>query len=136
MTTPVMMPVIVVMLQFYSGSGTAVPVPRQGNTSVMSTFFSIEDCDRERYSRGHSKDFFCLEYKSEKIIDYTFPADKQRQGSMEPNVVGPIALKDVDKPYIEPLVEPKQPQTKRVVRKQRQQPSAIGSLLAFFTPNW
>ena len=30
MTTPVMMPVIVVMLQFYSGSGTAVRSPDRG----------------------------------------------------------------------------------------------------------
>ena len=34
MTTPVAMPVIVVLMQFYPGAGTAVPVPRQGNAAV------------------------------------------------------------------------------------------------------
>jgi hypothetical protein len=143
--TPVAMPVIVVLMQFYPGAGTAVPAPRQGNPAVMSTFFTMEDCNRYRVSRGHSEDYFCLEYKSDKIIDYTFPADKQRQGSIECSgcAVGPLALKDEDRPFIEPLVEtikqplditPKEsPKAKRVARKQ--QPSdPVGSLVAFFTP--
>ena len=95
--TPVAMPVLVVLLQYYPGAGTAVPAPRQGNPSVMSTFFTMEDCNRDRVSRGHSEDFFCLEYKTEKVIDYTFPADKQRQGSNdEPAkpVTGPQAPTD------------------------------------------
>jgi hypothetical protein len=70
------MPVIVVLMQFYPGAGTAVPVPRQGNAAVMSTYFTMEDCNRDQYSRGHGDDFFCVEFKSDKIIDYTFPADK------------------------------------------------------------
>ena len=41
MTTPIAMPVIVIMMQFYPGAGTAVPVPRQGNSQVMSTFFTM-----------------------------------------------------------------------------------------------
>ena len=134
--TPVSMPVLVVMLQFYSGAGTAVPAPRQGNTAIMSTFYTMEDCNRERSYRGNPQDFFCLEYKSEKIIDYTFPADKQRQGSIECSgcAVGPIALKEADKPYIEPLVEPKPeppkqaeqaPKPKQVARRPRQEQQAM-----------
>ena len=80
--TPVAMPVLVVLLQFYPGAGTAVPAPRPGNAAVMSTFFTMEDCNRERSSRGNPQDFFCLEYKSEKIIDYTFPQDKSHQGAL------------------------------------------------------
>ena len=106
MTTPVAMPVIVILMQFYPGAGTAVPVPRQGNAAVMSTYLTMEDCNRDRQSRGHGEDFVCVEFKSDKIIDYTFPQDKQRQG-LNGVIVGPLALKDADKPYIEPLVEPK-----------------------------
>ena len=107
--TPVAMPVIVVLMQFYPGAGTAIPVPRQGNAAVISTYLTMEDCNRDRQFRGHGEDFVCVEFKSEKIIDYTFPADKQRQGSIECSgcAVGPLALKEADKPFIEPLVEPK-----------------------------
>jgi hypothetical protein len=127
MTTPVAMPVIVVLMQFYPGAGTAVPVPRQGNAAVMSTFYTMEDCNRDRFSRGHSEDFFCLEYKSDKIIDYTFPQDKQHQG-LNGVTVGPLALKDADKPYIEPLVEVAKPEPpketaapKKVAQRPRQE---------------
>jgi hypothetical protein len=144
MTTPVAMPVIVILMQFYPGAGTAVPVPRQSNTSVMSTYFTMEDCNRDRYTRGHGEDFFCVEFRSEKIIDYTFPGDKQRQGSNDDSavgppdgtVVGPLALKAADKPYIEPLVEPKPldimpkaaeqaPKPKRVAQQPRQEQQAM-----------
>ena len=128
--TPVAMPVIVVLMQFYPGAGTAVSAPRQGNTAVMSTFYTMDDCNRERTSRGNPQDFFCLEYKSEKIIDYTFPADKERQGSIECSgcAVGPVALKEADKPFIEPLVEvakpepPKQAEQAPKPRKVAQRP--------------
>ena len=50
-----------------------------------------------------------MEFKSDKIIDYTFPADKQHQG-LNGVIVGPLALKDADKPYIEPLVEVAKPE--------------------------
>jgi hypothetical protein len=141
MTTPVAMPVIVILMQFYPGAGTAVPVPRQGNAAVISTYLTMEDCNHDRQSRHHGEDFFCVEFKSDKIIDYTFPADKQHQGSIECSgcAVGPVALKEADKPFIEPLVEPIKkplditPKAKRDARKQ--QPSdPIGSLVAFFTP--
>ena len=65
----------------------------------MSTFYTMDDCNRERASRGNPQDFFCLEYKSEKIIDYTFPQDKSKQGSLDNISVGPIALKDAGGPY-------------------------------------
>ena len=107
MTTPVAMPVIVVLMQFYPGGNSAVPAPRQGNAAVMSTYYTLGDCDRDRVSRGNPQDFFCLEYRSEQIIPYVFPADKQLQGSLEGVAVGPLALKEADKPFIEPLVEPK-----------------------------
>jgi hypothetical protein len=127
MTHPVAMPVIVVLMQYYPGGGTAVPVPRQGNTSVISTYLTMEDCNRDRYSRGRSEDFFCVEFKSDKIIDYTFPQDKQHQG-LNGVIVGPIALKDADKPYIEPLVEVAKPEPpketaapKKVAQRLRQE---------------
>ena len=124
--TPVAMPVLVVMLQFYPGVGTAVPAPRQGNSAVMSTFYTMDDCNRERASRGNPQDFFCLEYKSEKIIDYTFPQDKSKQGSLDNISVGPIALKDADRPFIEPLVEPKpEPKPVDTPKQAEQRPKRV-----------
>ena len=65
--------------------------------------------------------------KSDKIIDYTFPADKQHQG-LNGVIVGPLALKDADKPYIEPLVEVAKPEPpketaapKKVAQRLRQE---------------
>lgn len=76
-----------------------MPTPKQGNAAVMSTFYTMEDCNRDRQSRGHAEEFFCLEYKSDKFIDYTFPQDKQRQGlnDVQPKVspaTGPQAPTD------------------------------------------
>ncbi len=103
--TPLAMPVLVIMLQFYPGAGTAIPVPRTGSSgAVMLTFLTMDDCNRERNYRSNSQDFFCVEFKSDKIIDYTFPQDKSQHSSLEDVSVGPLALKDADKPFIEPRV--------------------------------
>ena len=87
--TPVAMRILVVMMQFYSGAGTAVPAPRQGPSNVMSTYFNMEDCERDRHSRGNPQDLFCLEYRSDKVIPYTFPQDKSHQGANEPEAPRP-----------------------------------------------
>jgi hypothetical protein len=81
MTTPVMMPTIVILLQLYPGGGSAIPTPRQGNSAVMSTFFTMDDCNRDRYARGHPEDFYCLEYRSEKIINTTSRGIKVKASS-------------------------------------------------------
>jgi hypothetical protein len=93
MTTPVMMPVIWVMLQFYPGAGTAVPTPKVGNTSVMATFLTRELCEGDRASRRTPEDYFCVEYRSEKFIDYTFPQDTK--GKTQPDRQGTLTPPDI-----------------------------------------
>ena len=121
--TPVAMPVIIVLMQFYPGAGTAIPAPKEGVANIMATFLTEEICQKERASRRVPEDFFCLEYRSEKIMPYTFPQDKSRQGSLDNISVGPIALKDADKPYIEPLVEPPKEAVKEVKKVAQHRPA-------------
>ena len=156
MPTPVMMPVIVALMQFYPGAGTAVPAPRVGQSNIMATYFSVADCDRDRYLRGNPADYYCLEYKSEKIIDYTFPQDKSHQGALpqeqpkEPQAataaapvqlagghsVGPTKLRDADKPYLE--VAAKLPSRRltllRRTRKQRRKSTPPAPLASPWKP--
>ena len=112
MTTPVAMPVIFALVQFYPGAGTAIPAPKEGQPAIMATFLTEEICQKERASRRAPEDFFCLEYREREVYSLHVPADKSQQGSLDNISVGPIALKDADKPFIEPRVEPTQPQTK------------------------
>jgi hypothetical protein len=158
MTTPVMMPVIWVMLQFYPGAGTAVPTPKVGNNSVMATYLTRDLCERDRSNHsGAPEDYFCVEYRSDKFIEYTFSQDtkgKDRQGAAEPPVppssygmtaddekiktsadpsVGPTVLAEKDKPYIERMVTPSK-QKRVVVRRQRQPFDPFAALASLLTP--
>lgn len=50
----------------------------------MATYFTMEICEKERASKRVPEDFYCLEYRSEKFIDYAFPADKSHHSSLVP----------------------------------------------------
>jgi hypothetical protein len=124
MTTPVMMPVIWVMLQLYPGGGSAVPTPRVGNTNLMATYLTKELCERDKANHpGAVEDYVCVEYKTDRFIDYTFPKDtsgkhggldrvpivaqapQPASARVEISTVGPTDLLPADRPYLEPREE-------------------------------